>query len=118
MALQHAMQSAHTSLEGALLRILEILGERWHADLVRRVARPLDIAGRVRPAVLTAEVARDIDETRRVRHRAAHNYDDFRPDQAIPAIEAARRLATSLQPCVALFKAGIDPSSPTDADAR
>ena len=42
MALQHAMQSAHTSLESALVRILEILdeewptGEKWHADLVRR----------------------------------------------------------------------------------
>lgn len=124
MALQHAMQSAHTSLEGALLRILEILGEerpigeKWHADLVKRVARPLDIAGLVRPAVLTAEVARDVDETRRFRHRAAHNYDDFRPEQAAPAIEAARRLAVSLQPCVARFKAGIDPPPSTEADAR
>lgn len=27
MALQHAMQAAHTSLEGGLKRILEILGE-------------------------------------------------------------------------------------------
>lgn len=38
MALQHSMQSAHTSLESALGRILDILGEerptgdRWHVE--------------------------------------------------------------------------------------
>ena len=43
MALMHALQSAHTSLEGGLLRILEMLGEErpvgenWHMDLIRRV---------------------------------------------------------------------------------
>ena len=124
MALQHAMQSAHTSLEGALLRILELLGEekptgeRWHADLVKRVARPLGIAGRARPSVLTAEVAGDVDKTRRFQHRATHNYDVFEPEQAFPSIEAARRLATSLQPCIALFRSKIDPSAPAVQDTR
>ena len=122
MALQHAMQSAHMSLEGALLRILEILGEekpigeRWHADLVKRVARPLGIAGRARPAILTADVAGDVDETRRFRHRAAHNYDDFEPEQASPSIEAARRLAINLRPCIALFRSKVDPSAPAVQD--
>ena len=56
MALMHALQSAHTSLELGLLRILEILGEERpvgensRADLIRRVAatfpgrRPPDLA--------------------------------------------------------------------------
>ncbi len=117
MALQHAMQSAHTSLEGALVRILEILdeerptGEKWHADPVRRAARPLSAPGRARPAILTPDVASDVDESRRFRHRATHNYDDFDPTQAGPSIEAARRLAASLKPCIAAFRARIDPSS-------
>ena len=40
MALMHAMQSGHTSLESALVRILDLLGEEapsgrdWHADLI------------------------------------------------------------------------------------
>ena len=118
MALQHAMQSAHTSLEGALVRILEILdeerptGERWHADLVRRTARPLTTPGRSRPAILSSEVAHDVDESRRFRHRATHNYDDFDPSQAVPSIAAARRLATSLKPCIAAFREKVDSPGP------
>jgi hypothetical protein len=44
MALMHALQSAHTSLESGLLRVLEMLGEErpvgedWHAALIRRIA--------------------------------------------------------------------------------
>jgi hypothetical protein len=40
MALMHKLQSAHTSLEGGLLRILSMLGEErpagenWHADVI------------------------------------------------------------------------------------
>jgi hypothetical protein len=115
MALQHAMQSAHTSLEGALVRILEILdeerptGEKWHADLVRRVGRPLTTPDRARPAILTPSVASDVDESRRFRHRATHNYDDFDPSQAGPSVEAARRLAESLKPCIAAFRNKVDP---------
>lgn len=46
MALQHAMQAGHTSLENGLRGILEMLGEdpptgpRRHEDLIRRVSRP------------------------------------------------------------------------------
>ncbi|GJE56009.1 MULTISPECIES: ribonuclease toxin HepT-like protein [Methylobacterium] len=115
MALQHAMQSAHTSLENALVRILEILneerptGERWHADLVRRASRPLMTPGRSRPPILTPDVAGDVEETRRFRHRATHNYDDFDPTRAVPSIDAARRLATSLKPSIAAFRTTIDP---------
>ncbi len=65
MAFMHAMQSGHTSLEAALLRILDLLGEEapsgrdWHADLIRRAARPL--AGR--PAILAQAVADAANET-------------------------------------------------------
>jgi hypothetical protein len=115
MALLHAMQSAHVSLEGALKRILEILGEeaptgeQSHADLVRRVSRAVNTPGRVRPAVLTPEVARDVDESRRFRHRATHDYDNFDPRLTAPSIAAARRLAVSLKPGIAAFRDHVDP---------
>ena len=115
MALLHAMQSGHTSLEGALKRILDIPGEKTptgdqaHADLVRRVSRAVDTPGHVRPAVLTPEVARDVDESRRFRHRATHDYDNFDPTRAVPSVEAARRLAESLRPCIAVFREKVDP---------
>ena len=113
MALMHAMQSGHTSLEGALLRILAILGEgrptgeRWHEDLVRRAGTPLSGA-LARPAILPAPVVADVEETRRFRHKAARGYNSFDPSRAMPAIEAARRLAGSLAPAVAAFRLVID----------
>ncbi|WP_040485140.1 hypothetical protein [Lutibaculum baratangense] len=122
MALLHAMQSAHTSLEGALRRILQILGEEapvgghTHADLVRRVSRAVSTPGRVRPAILEPDVARDVDESRRFRHRATHDYDNFDPTLAGPSIEAARRLASSLRPCIAAFRDRVDPPSATRDD--
>jgi hypothetical protein len=118
MALLHAMQSAHASLESALKRVLEILGEeaptgeQSHADLVRRVSRAVETPGHVRPALLSPEVALDVDESRRFRHRATHDYDNFDPTLAVPSVEAARRLAVTLKPCVAAFRNTIDPDVP------
>lgn len=115
MALLHAMQSAHTSLEAALKRILGILGEELpsgdqaHADLIRRVAKIVTAPGHERPAILPADVARDVDESRRFRHRAIHDYDNFEPERALPSIEAARRLALSLRPAIASFREVVDP---------
>lgn len=115
MGLQHAMQAGYTSLEGGLHRILDILGEdgptgpNSHADLIRRTSRPVDLPNRSRPAILTREVAADADETRRFRHRAAHDYDNFLPERAAPSIDAARRLAQTLAPCIRLFRDRIDP---------
>jgi hypothetical protein len=120
MALLHAMQSAHTSLEAALKRILEILGEeapiggRSHVDLIRRVSRTVTTPGHVRPAILTPDVVRDVDESRRFRHRATHGYDNFDPAQAIPSLEAARRLAASLKPCILAFRNEVDPPEPNE----
>lgn len=122
MALLHAMQSAHTSLEAALNRILEILGEEppvggnSHADLVRRVSRAVDRPGHLRPAILTPEISQDVDESRRFRHRAMHDYDNFEPMLAGPSIEAARRLASGLKPCIAAFRDRIDPPKSPSAD--
>lgn len=121
MALLHSMQSAHTSLEAALKRILEILGEELpagdqsHADLVRRVARIITTPGHARPAILPEEVARDVDESRRFRHRATHDYDKFDPALAAPSLEAARRLAVALKPRIAEFREVVDPPSDTTA---
>ncbi len=118
MALQHAMQAAHTSLEGALKRILEILGEEVpsgansHSDLIKRVTRSLSVEGHERPAILSGSVALDVDESRRFRHRATHDYDNFEPSRALPAVDAARRLAQSLGPAIEAFKDVIDPPGP------
>lgn len=111
------MQSAHTSLEVALKRILDILGEeppaggQSHIDLIKRVSRAVTAPGHVRPAILTPDIAGDVDESRRFRHRATHDYDNFDPERALPSLEAARRLALSLKPCIQAFKNEIDPPS-------
>jgi hypothetical protein len=112
MALMHALQSAHTSFESALLRILDMLGEErpfgdnWHSDLIKRVAASLP---GTRPAILGARLARAADETRRFRHRATHTYDDFEASEAAPAVEAAELLANDLEAQIREFKATIDP---------
>jgi hypothetical protein len=122
MALMHSMQSAHTSLEGSLTRILAILGEEApmgpssHEDLVARVSRAVEIAGRERPAILGNEVAKDVHETRRFRHKAVHGYDSFDASRATPTIDAARRLAASLKPAVECFKEAIDPATETSPE--
>lgn len=119
MALQHAMQAAHTSLEAALMRILDILGEdaptgaSSHSDLVRRAARALDLPDRTRPAILTPALVVDVDETRRFRHRATHDYDSFVPHRAGPSVEAAKRIAASLSDCIREFRDAVDPPSST-----
>jgi len=112
MAFMHAMQSGHTSLENALTRILRLLGETlpmgesWHADLIQRVA----VALTGRPAVLPPDLAEAADETRRFRNRAVRTYDNFRPDRASPAIQAAARLAAGLSAAIAAFRQAIDAS--------
>ena len=113
MALLHAMQSGHTSLESALLRVLDLLGEAapsgvdWHADLVMRVSR--DIAGR--PAILSPEVATAAGETRRFRHVAMKSYGSFDIERAHPAVRAAGILARHFGADIAAFKRLIDPSA-------
>lgn len=114
MAFMHAMQSGHTSLEAALLRILDLLGEEapsgrdWHADLIRRAARSL--AGR--PAILAPAVADAANETRRFRHVAMRSYGTFDPSLAQPAVAAAGLLAASLADAAAAFRRQVDPDEP------
>jgi hypothetical protein len=116
MALMHALQSAHTSLESALVRILEMLGEErpigdtWHADLIKRAAAALP--GR-RPAILSARLASAADETGRFRHRATHAYEGFQVREAEHTIEAARLLANELDEAILTFKTIIDPPRET-----
>lgn len=116
MALMHALQSAHTSLESALVRILEMLGEEkpagvtWHADLIKRVAATMP--GR-RPAILSARLANAADETRKFRHRATHTYEAFQVQEAERTIEAAGLIVNELETAILTFKNIIDP--PADA---
>lgn len=111
MAFLHAMLAGYTSLESALLRILELLGEqaptgaRWHADLIARASHPLDD----RPAILTGEAAAAADETRRFRSIAAHAYDNFDEARAVTAVEAAKLLVSALPSEIARFRQAIDP---------
>jgi len=115
MALMHALQSGQTSLEGALLRILEMLaeerpvGDDWHMALIRRAATALPER---RPAILSKELADFADETRRFRHRAVHNYDSFRVAEVASTISAAEALAASFRSEIEAFKDVIDPAGP------
>lgn len=53
MGCMHAIMAGHTSLENALLRILDLLeevrpsGESWHADLIGRRVPPANPAARI-----------------------------------------------------------------------
>jgi hypothetical protein len=106
MSLMHSMQAGHTSLEAALLRILDIhnearpTGEFWHTDLIRRVAEKVGD----RPAILSAEMLKAADRTRRFRYVAVRTYDFFDPDEAAEAIEAATVLARSLKDVLADYQ--------------
>ena len=112
MAFLHAMQSAHTSLESGLVRILEMVGEeppsgeRWHADLIRRAA--MDRPG-IRPPILRPDLVRAADETRRFRNVATRAYDSFEAAAATGAVEAARVLAREVKTSLAALRSALDP---------
>lgn len=111
MAFMNAMQAGHTSLENALLRILELCGEdpptggNWHADLIRRASNPIGS----RPAILNGKVAQAADATRRFRTVAAHAYVDFDHTQARHAVVSAALLADLLPADLARFRQAVDP---------
>ncbi|GJD57709.1 hypothetical protein [Methylobacterium dankookense] len=111
MALMQAMQAGHTSLEAALERILEMLGEEkptgasYHADLIRRVSRPIP---NDRPAILDADLAAAVDETHRFRHVARKNYNSFRVQDARSAIRAAERIRDRFPEAIRAFRGTID----------
>lgn len=111
MGFMHAMQAGQTSLESALLRILDINGEeaptgaRWHADLIHRAAHPVGS----RPAILEGAVARAADETRRFRSISAHAYGTFDRRQATGAVSGAELLVSRLAADIARFRQATDP---------
>jgi hypothetical protein len=111
MALMHAFMAGYTSIEAALLRTLRMLSEAepngpdWHAVLLRRVCTEAPD----RPAILEADVCKGLDELRRFRHVAMHVYEDFEPQRAQRAVNAARGVLPRLKPSLETFKAVIDP---------
>ena len=113
MGFMHAVQSAHTSLEGAILRILDVLGEarptgdQWHGDLIRRVCRPIEAAS-ARPAILSAQLCAAIDETRRFRNLAMHGYDSFEAEKARRTVAAAQVILDRFPGEVRMFMDVID----------
>ena len=114
MALMHALQSAHTSAEMALTRLLAILGEErpagedWHQKLISRAAKPIPGTGS-RLEILSQEVARDLDETRRFRNRATRSYGGFDAGRIGPTSEAAARLTKTFARDVERFRELVDP---------
>jgi hypothetical protein len=111
MGFMHAIQAGHTSLENALLRMMDLVdeprprGDSWHADLIARASVPL---GR-RPAIFPADLAAAADETRRFRNRATRAYDNFDPARIQPTVEAAAVLAQALASAVADYRKSVDP---------
>jgi hypothetical protein len=111
MAFLHAMLAGQTSLEAALLRILDLFeeeapsGARWHADLIARASRRLG----ERPAILTGKAAVAAEETRRFRSIAAYAYDNFDESRAARAVDSAASLASLLPSEITRFRKTIDP---------
>ena len=112
MAFVQAMQAGYSSLEQALERILETIGEEhptsgrdYHAQLIRRVAR--EIPGE-RPPLVKGELASALDEARRFRHVARKGYDDFEAPKASPAIAAAKIIVENIVDAIATFRAKIE----------
>jgi len=112
IAFMHAMQSGHTSMESALCRILDILGEErptgtaWQYDLILRVRseRPGS-----RPPILGPGAADHADETRRFRHLAMRTYGSFKATEAKKSVVAAKALSRDLPVEIERFKNAIDP---------
>lgn len=112
MTLLHYMQSAHTSLESALVRVLQVLDEApptgadWHARLITRCATAIPGS---RGAILPRSLAADAQETRAFRHLAMHGYDvTFDPFKGASAIEAGLRLAEAFPARIEAFSREVD----------
>ncbi|MDI4239444.1 hypothetical protein AAFX91_17405 [Bradyrhizobium sp. 31Argb] len=118
----HAMATGYTSVENAVKRILDILGETppsgeaWHRDLLERVARPMP-GTNARPALFDEEMRRDLLECLRMRHRVRHSdYDEFVPTKAEPTVDAVRRVIKRIKQTIAQFRKKIDPDPSDEND--
>jgi hypothetical protein len=113
MAFMHAVQSAHTTLEAVLLRILDILGEtrpsgeRWHSDLIARACREMT-GPNARPAILSASMCEAVNETRRFRNLAVRNYENFNMEKAKPTVASARWIAQGFLQEINSFRELVD----------
>jgi hypothetical protein len=112
----HAMGAGYTSVENALKRILDILGETPPSDLIERVSRPMS-GSNARPAFFDDEMRRDLLECLRMRHRVRHSdYDEFIPTKAEPSVGAARRVASRIKEAIARFRKQVDPDPKDEND--
>ena len=107
----HAMQSGHSSLESAFVRILHLFrenppdGPNGHADLINRVGRAVGS----RPSVIAPELVKAANETRQFRHVAVRAHDDFDLDRAERAVGFAALLAERLTEAIISLPRATDP---------
>ena len=116
MGFFHALQSGHTAVEEALIRILQTLGEKipagesWHAELLNKCAT----AAPNRPPILSKELLAAAQQTRAFRHRATRatvQFDFmFSKDRARVAVSAGDVIATQLKPAILSLMASLDQS--------
>lgn len=109
MALMHAMQSAHISLESALLKILSIIqeerpdGDTWETDLIKRASRSLPSC----PHILLADLYDAACISLECKKTAQYEYESFFGDEWATEMQAARKLADELPAAVSAFKSAI-----------
>jgi hypothetical protein len=106
-AFQKFLQDGYSSIERALIRVLEIFGEppprgqSWHSDLLRVAVGSIGGAP-ARPPFAPSLLA-DLRLLLQFRHVAMHGYSDFDLDMARPAAEAAARVAAALPEATEAF---------------
>lgn len=115
MAFLHAMQSAYTSLENGLLRILIVfeesrpMGGFWQKDLLSRAAKHVGD----RPPILDDISHKQADELRRFRNLVMTGYSDLDLKHAVPAVTAAYHMNQNLVKLLSQFIELVDPESST-----
>jgi len=115
MAFLHAMQSAYTSLENGLLRILIVFDEArptggfCQKDLLSRAR----IQAGHRPPIFDETAHKHADELRRFRNLVMTGYSDLDLKHAVPAVTAAYHMSQNLVKLLSQFIELVDPESST-----
>ena len=108
-AFQKFLQDGYSSVEKALIRVLDLFeeevptGRSWHPDLLAFATMPgPQRAGLARPA-FAPRLSGDLETLRRFRHGAVHGYAGFNVAEAAPAVAAATRVVAALPAATTAF---------------